>query len=320
MSSSHSISMTRLALAAVLAVAACLGASPAARSSSASSLCVGAKPGCLSTVQAAVDAARGGDTIQIGPGTFAGGITILKDVELVGAGAGATTIRGGGPLVTIGEFKGPQPNVSISGVTITGGFVDSEGVAVGGGVSIQFPGPGLPVANVAISDSVITGNRVSPSGLFPAGGFCGRSPCAVAWGGGIDNSGNLTLTGTRVTDNVAGSTTTGGSAATIAEGGGIRSHPGATLTLSRSVVRDNRAATILPNGKFADGAGIASNGVLAIEDSAINDNSVDVSANVPSFFPFDVEQEADAGGIFTSGSATIVRTTVRNNSVSSSNG
>jgi hypothetical protein len=84
-------------------------------------------------------------------------------------------------------------------------------------------------------------------------------------------------------------------------------------------VSGNRAATSLPNGRFANGGGIGSDGDLAIEDSAINGNTSSVTASVPSFFPFDIEQEADAGGIFSNGSATIARTAVSGNSVSSSN-
>jgi hypothetical protein len=38
-------------------------------------------------MQGALDAAQDGDTIAIGPGTFAGGITIVESVQLDGAGA-----------------------------------------------------------------------------------------------------------------------------------------------------------------------------------------------------------------------------------------
>ena len=285
----------------------------------AAELCVGTKPGCFSAIQAAVDAAKDGDTIRVGPGTFPGGITILKNLELVGTSAGATVIRGGGPVITIGEFMGPQPTVSISRVTITGGLNDSAGVAAGGGVTIAFAGPGLPGATVSIEDSVITGNRATPDGLLPPGPFCGPAPCAVAWGGGIDNSGALTLTDTRVTDNVAGATANGSSDATIAEGGGIRSHPGATLTIRRSVVSDNRAATTLPNGRFAFGGGIGDDGVLTVEDSAIDGNSVDATSSVGSSIPFGIEQEAGGGGLSSDGSATIMRSSVSGNGVSASN-
>src|SRR4051812_49483600 len=88
----------------------------------ANGLCVGSKAGCFATIQAAVNAAQDGDTITIAPGTFAGGVTIDVSVDIRGAGAGATTISGGGPVVTIGaEQADDEPTVSISGVTNTGG-------------------------------------------------------------------------------------------------------------------------------------------------------------------------------------------------------
>src|SRR3954470_11161898 len=68
----------------------------------AADLCVGG-PHCFATVQAALDAAAGGDVIRIAPGTYAGGITITKDVSLVGADAHAVRISGGGPVVTVGS-------------------------------------------------------------------------------------------------------------------------------------------------------------------------------------------------------------------------
>jgi hypothetical protein len=67
----------RIALITIAAVSALAFAS-AGRS--ASTLCVGG-PHCYSTVQAAVNAAQGGDTVRIGPDTFAGGITITKEPD-----------------------------------------------------------------------------------------------------------------------------------------------------------------------------------------------------------------------------------------------
>src|SRR5689334_12728157 len=116
MRKSRSIGTRRFALAALLVAAGYLGASSAARSASAASLCVGGQAGCYGSVQAAVDAAHDGDTIGIGAGTFQGGITIDKSIRLVGAGTAATTIQGGGPVVTIGDLTGATtPTVSIRG-------------------------------------------------------------------------------------------------------------------------------------------------------------------------------------------------------------
>src|SRR5919197_4848939 len=209
MSRSLAIPARRIALAAVLAAAVSLGTSSAARSASAASLCVGATPGCFATIQAALDAAHDGDTIDVGVGTFAGGITIEKSVQLIGVSAAATIIRGGGPVVTIGQLEGDNDlQVAISRVTITGGLNDAAGFAEGGGVWIPHSAGQSPGATVTIADSVITGNRAGPKETFSSSAPCGSVPfdqCAFAGGGGIGNSGTLTLTDTRVSDNAAGS-------------------------------------------------------------------------------------------------------------------
>src|SRR5262249_32922215 len=156
-----------------------------------------------------------GDTIKVRAGTFAGGITIAKSVDLVGVSAQATVISGGGPVVTIGDPSGSgAPMVSIGRVTITGGVTDSipgSDAAKGGGVWIP-----AKAATVAISDSIITGNRVAPQSS------------AYASGGGIDNFGTLTVTNTHITDNVVGSTAAFSSMAFQGRAGGVNNRPGAT--------------------------------------------------------------------------------------------
>jgi hypothetical protein len=160
-------------------------------------------------VQAAVDAARGGDSILISAGVFAGGVTIDKSVQVVGAGAGKTIIAGGGPVLTIGRFGASrEPVVSLRGVTVTGGVTHSSAlsaalvgkagvIALGGGVEIP-PAAGFgDGATVQLRDSVITGNRVAPQATVPSGLPCG---CAFAFagGGGVDNWGVLTIANTVV--------------------------------------------------------------------------------------------------------------------------
>ena len=154
----------------------------------AATLCVGSGHGCYPTIQAAVNAAQDGDTITVGPGTFAGGVTITTSVRLQGAGPAATVIRGGGPVLTIGTFGAPaEPTVSISGVTITGGvtrsspesvpFFGVDGVwAAGGGVDIPPDASESSGATVTISDSVITGNHADPSATIPSGIPCPGLP------------------------------------------------------------------------------------------------------------------------------------------------
>ncbi|MGH3661018.1 MAG: hypothetical protein ACRDTQ_04065, partial [Micromonosporaceae bacterium] len=56
-------------------------------------------PTDFATIQAAVDAARAGDTIRVLPGTYREQVSIGKDLTMVGSGAAATTIRAPGALV-----------------------------------------------------------------------------------------------------------------------------------------------------------------------------------------------------------------------------
>jgi fibronectin-binding autotransporter adhesin len=305
----------RVFTAVACGAAVWVGLSVAAAPALAADLCVGG-PGCFATIQAAVDAAQDGDTIEIGPGTFAGGLTILKSVKLAGVAAGATIIEGGGPVITIGEFLAPtQPTVAISRVTITGGLNDSSpgpAVAAGGGMKIESG------ATVTIADSVITGNKAAPKATFDGPAPCGSVPfdqCAFASGGGIDNSGALTLSRTRVADNQAGP----GVASSIF-GGGISNHPQGTLTLRQSVVTGNRAVATPPNGRSADGGGISGYGVLTVEDSVISNNSSEVAASVPSVFLVDFA-EANGGGLYLpqGSTTTITGSRISGNSVRGSN-
>src|SRR5262245_38666045 len=58
--------------------------------------------GCqFTTIPAALSAANSGDTISVGPGNYGGGLTIAKSDVLRGAGAGQTTLAGGGPVVSV---------------------------------------------------------------------------------------------------------------------------------------------------------------------------------------------------------------------------
>ena len=314
--------MRRMALTAFLAALGWAVASVGATSAFAATLCVGSGPGCYATIQGALDAANDGDTISIASGTFAGGITIDKSIHLLGAGAVLTTIGGGGPVVEIGS-DGSGPTVAISGVTVTGGRNSSNpgpSFAAGGGVKIDTG------ASVTIANSAISGNAVAPETPFPdQTQACGETPhdqCAFAQGGGIDNSGTLVLTNIQVTDNVSGSIPGLAPVASNAGGGGIANHFPGTLLVRNSTVTGNRAVVGLPNGRFTDGGGISSGGVLKLQDSVVSGNSSDVEAAVPSsFFSGDTQQEANAGGIDLQdgSSATIIRSTISDNTVTGSN-
>ena len=327
--------MTRLGmklalLAGTVAVAAAAGAGRA--SAATVTVC---SSGCAFTqISVAVAAASPGDTVSVGPGSYAGGFAIAKDLSLVGAGAGRTSIVGGGPVVRVGTFGATsEPTVSISGVTVTGGstsssvqsnvfFGDPNVWAIGGGIYVPFAANFSPGATLTIADSAIRGNRVSPTASAPIGPTCpGDVPCpfAEAAGGGIGDEGNVTLLDTTVSDNQVGGGTT-----SDADGAGIWVARGGALTLRGSSVSGNLAQASDPNGRFAEGAGIFTvvNNTVTIADSSVSGNTAELTSS----FPFDLgggdflELGAHAGGIHMGdgGSLTISDSHIDRNTVSAS--
>lgn len=108
------------------------------------------------TIQEAIDAAVDGQTVRVGAGTFNEVLTIDKEIDIVGAGAGQTIIEGtllddlgvpdGMPLNDYFEANNPAysasegvtitaDNVSFSGFTVTGFSIAME-IATSDGVSI----------------------------------------------------------------------------------------------------------------------------------------------------------------------------------------
>jgi hypothetical protein len=334
----------RRVLAAAVTVVAAGGLALAAEPAQAAALCVGSGGGCYPTIQAAVDAAHAGDTITIGTGTFAGGVTITKSLGLHGSGAASTVIRGGDHVLTIGAYgAASEPTVSISGVTVTGGLARSSPVSVplfgkagawaaGGGIEIP---PGAHLADggtVTISDSVITGNRANPSTSIPSGISCpggfpqGQCPFAPANGGGIDSWGALTLIRTAVTGNSAGAAPGQPGTTSDADGGGIFSRQG-SLTLDHAIVSGNRATATSPAGRFAEGGGIwagvpdfepgsdSGQETLVIKDSVISSNTTSLTTDLPTVFGGQVQNlVANAGGVLVAGRTPT--TTVENTVIS----
>jgi len=137
----------------------------------------------FATIQAAINAASSGDTVQVAAGTYFENITLVSGVIVQGAGAVVTTIDGGGS----GSVVTGADNSTITGFTITGGYAGiyfeespmtvTGNIVTGNSNGIYFlwsPSPAMITNNVitnneyngiksqqssaTIADNVITGN------------------------------------------------------------------------------------------------------------------------------------------------------------------
>src|SRR5499427_4154861 len=290
----------RMVLAACIGATTTAGLALTAQPADAATLCVGTGAGCYATIQAAVNAAHDGDRIAIGPGTYAGGITVDVSVQLAGAGP-ASRISGGGPAVTIANL------------TITGGVTTTNPQSPRCGPDVPTCGPGYPSATalgggveafpgttVTILHSVITGNRDMPSNSVPSvKAVCpGNVPCPASFGdaAGIDDWGAMMLIGTVVSDNHG--------SADQSNGGGIAVEANASLSLTASAVIGNSASAAPPTGRFASGGGIFvdTGGTLDVSNSKIDGNTASIANTLPSPYPQQAgatdNENAFTGGVY----------------------
>ncbi|HJH31161.1 MAG TPA: hypothetical protein C5S50_03000 [Methanosarcinaceae archaeon] len=75
----------------------------------------GGGQGCAS-IQAAINAAKNGDTVAVAAGTYIENVVVNKSINLIGAGSGVTIVRGSNPYDHV--FNVSVNNVTISGFTV----------------------------------------------------------------------------------------------------------------------------------------------------------------------------------------------------------
>jgi hypothetical protein len=202
--------------------------------------------GAGSLRQAILDACDG-NTITfantvVSPIVLTSELAIDKNLTIQGPGAGILTISGNNAVrvFNIGSVSSGI-NVTLSGLTISGGNLPATQVAEGGGILNNSTGM------LTINNATISGNKASGSGTT---GF-GR-------GGGLLNSSGGTVIISSTT--ISGNSSSGNSAG---EAGGIYNSGGA-VDITNSTISGNTGQ---------EGGGIINTGTLSISNSTISGNS-----------------------------------------------
>lgn len=208
-------------------------------------------PSGACTLRAAVmeaNALPGDDTIAVPAGTFVlsrmecgppcngsnddtgafGDLDLLDSVTITGAGTGNTVVTIGGGLL-FDRLLDVAPTGSGVTATIRNLTLQRGSPSGGGGGAMRNAGT-----------STLQNVRIERAGTF--------------WGGGIYNTGQLTVTDSIIADN------------TGFEGGGGILNSGA-VTLTRVTLSGNRTTRLI-----GDGGGLYSSGMATITDSVIRDN------------------------------------------------
>ncbi len=209
------------------------------------------------TIQAAVDAAVSGDTIEIAAGTYTENVIIDKSVTLLGAGPGVNgTFVDGGGAGTVIFVMPPAAAVTISNMTITGGDSDMGGGGIGNA------GATLTLINITVSGNTSTGGGGGIANSFGTvtvinSTISGNTDAAA--GGGILNVTGAGLSFTLINSTVSGNTATAESLG----GGGIHNFFG-LLRLFNSTVADN-TDDFLGVGGILNGVGMVelTNSIIA---------------------------------------------------------
>jgi uncharacterized repeat protein (TIGR01451 family) len=285
------------------------------------------------SLRAEVAAASSGDTINFAPSVTScspilltsGPISVTKNVTIAGPGASTLAVSGGG-TVEVFTVSSAATAATISGLTIEHGATGAG--SAGASVTTSVPGNGQTVSiggatsggdgggvsnggGLALTDDTVTANS---TGLGGTGGNdtvtnAGNSDTISIGlggnggnGGGIYNTGSLTLTDDTVSGNTSGAGGNGGSGTV-------------TSTGSDEILE-------LGAGDGGAGAGIYNAGTMTLTNDTVTGNTTG-SAGVPGNYEVNADgtgdtidllgSAGDGGGLFNDATASLTNATVSSN-------
>ena len=203
-----------------------------------------------------------------------GELVINRNLNIIGPGANLLTISGANQSRVFQVASGFT--ASLSGMTITGGNANGDGGGIfNGGIltvsnsfvagnTSQFNGGGIGngigsgnFARLTVNNSTISGNVAPQAGGINTDSITDVSNSTISGnisqtdGGGIFNSGSLTITNSTITNNSAAGTNSAG---------GVRRFGGGTVNIRNSIIAGNVNNATQPDVVASGGTGITSNG------------------------------------------------------------
>ncbi|MBB6628350.1 hypothetical protein H5V45_13570 [Nocardioides sp. KIGAM211] len=282
-------------------------------------------PGTLREALAQANASPDDDRITFAP-------SVLGEIRLTGGQLVATVGGGSGDLVIEGpgrdalaidalrksrvlDVRGPggdtRPSLTVSGLTLTGGWTYAYSYDDQDGGGVRATGTDLTLDRVEVSGNLanqrgggvlLVGGRLVVQSSTVQGNRAGLNPNSNVGGGGglFHDGGDVAGAALEVTDSLVADNDGG------AHGGGIYAPGAAPVTVSTSTVSGNTATSTLTGmdvwSTSGTGGGIAAH-TLTVADSTIRDNVAEI----------------DAGGI-SAGTLDVTRSTVSGNASGTSGG
>jgi hypothetical protein len=236
-----------------------------------------------------------------------GELQVGASVTIQGPGANRLAVNGN-HASRVFEILGGA-DVSMSGLTITGGVANSSGSPVllgaGGGVSVDRG------ATLTLTKADVEGNVANA-----ASAANDSSTSVLGTGGGVYNAGTLTLIADVIRSNTAnaGAALVGDGGAVDGSGGGV--YNAGTLTVTDSLIAGNTAnagASSFVSG--GEGGGIYTSGALTLARTTVSNNTANAGAVTAARFG---EADGTGGGLFVAdGTATVAGSVFANDTANS---